>query len=441
MPPSGQARRGAKYKELRSEDRGRAISIFMASCQNGSLPRGALTSVAKMFDVHPSTISRLWKRAERTRAEGVIHSPEISSGTSLRGRFRISSSPAVRETVKSIPLMMRRSQNQLSAVLGVAKSTVQRWIKKGTLRSHTSALKPYLTETNKLARYLMATSFINPQKPGEYQDMMDMIHVDEKWFHVSRDGQRFLLTDDEKDPLRTCKHKSHITKVMFLCAVACPRFVTALNQWWDGKLGIWPVGEWVPAQRNSVNRQRGTLVWKNTSITRDVYRDLLMECLMPAILEKWPEADRNRRTLRIQQDGAKSHIQEGDIYFAEFLRAMEELGVKAEFFTQAANSPDTNICDLGFFRAIQSHSLIVGSSEGQLIESVQSAFASYPRQKLNHTWLTLQSCFNQIIEQEGGNDYKIPHMNKQGMERRGELPHVLQVTDALSSPTSSNLQE
>ena len=36
--------------------------------------------------------------------------------------------------------------------------------------------------------------------------------------------------------------------------------------------------------------------------------------------------------------------------------------------------------------------------------------------KLNHVWLTLQSCFNMIIENDSGNDYKIQHMGKESLE-------------------------
>ena len=447
MPPDsfqdpallGEAQGGPNRREMRPQDRGRAMVLLLALAKNGKLPHGAISDVAKKFGVHRTSISKLWARAKLTRVSGVINSPEMRSKACRRGRKRIYLSPIVREAVKSIPLLRRTTQRKLSAELDVGKGTVQRWKERGILKSHTNSLRPYLTETNKLSRYLMATSFISKTKPGEYQDMMDLIHLDEKWFHVSRDGQRFLLTDDEPKPYRSCKHKSHITKVMFLCAVARPRFVPSMNAWWDGKLGIWPVGKWVPAQRSSVNRPKGTRVWKNQTITRKVYRDLLMEELMEAILCKWPEGDRNRRKIRLQQDGAKSHIEENDPHFVEFLKAMKEKGINAEFYTQAANSPDTNICDLGFFRAIQSYSLIVGSDEKLLIEGVQKAYEEYPREKLNHTWLTLQSCFNCIIEQEGGNDYAIPHMSKEALERRGELPLVLEVTDAYSHPSNNNL--
>ena len=38
-----------------------------------------------------------------------------------------------------------------------------------------------------------------------------------------------------------------------------------------------------------------------------------------------------------------------------------------------------------------------------------------------------------IIENDGGNDYKIPHMGKESMERRGLVPGVLDVTHAANA--------
>ena len=55
----------------------------------------------------------------------------------------------------------------------------------------------------------------------------------------------------------------------------------------------------------------------------------------------------------MQQDGAKLHIHPTD---EAFLAGLAALGVenKLLLYTQPANSPDTNINDLGFFRALQS---------------------------------------------------------------------------------------
>jgi hypothetical protein len=48
-------------------------------------------------------------------------------------------------------------------------------------------------------------------------------------------------------------------------------------------------------------------------------------------------------------------------------------------------------------------------------------------QKINRIWLTYQTCLNEIIKQHGGNDYKIPHMDKEKLEREGRLPKNISV--------------
>ena len=133
---------------------------------------------------------------------------------------------------------------------------------------------------------------------------------------------------------------------MFLCAIACPCFNSCANSCWDGKLGIWPIGDWEPAKRASRNQPRGTLVWKNKPVTKDVYHELLISKLLPAIVEKWPQMDQLLRKIWIQQDGTKSHISADGNDFKEALNAQE---INAELYTQAVNSPDVNLLDLGFF--------------------------------------------------------------------------------------------
>ena len=64
-----------------------------------------------------------------------------------------------------------------------------------------------------------------------------------------------------------------------------------------------------------------------------------------------------------------------------------------------------------------------------MIQSEQDAYENYPQHKLNQTWLTLQSCFNQIILHHGDNDYSIEHILKAKLEWQGQLPDVLDVVD------------
>ena len=252
--------------------------------------------------------------------------------------------------------------------------------------------------------------------------MEDLIHIDEKWFYLMKDGQCFIIAADEAEPYRHVQHKSFLTKIMFLCAVARPRYDTNKNAWFDGKIGIWPIGKWEQAKQSSKKRAKGMPVWKNQCIMWDVYWEYLIQKLLPAIKRRWPT---NNRRIQLQQDGAKSHILEDD---EEFKEAVDEIGLNLTMYTQLPSSPDTNILDLGFFRAIQSFNNDCPANEEELIKSVEKAYGEYPMHKLNHVWLTLQSCFNMIIENDGGNDYEIPHMGKESLERRGLLPQVLDVT-------------
>ena len=202
---------------------------------------------------------------------------------------------------------------------------------------------------------------------------------------------------------------------MFLCVVARPRYDTNKNAWFDGKIRIWPIGKWELAKQSSKKRTKGMPVWKNQSIMWDVYQEYLIQKLLPAIKQKWPM---NNGRIRLQQDGAKSHILDDD---KEFKEAVDDIGLNLTVYTQLPNSPDTNILDLGFFRAIQLFNYDCPTNEEELIKSVEKAYGEYPMRKLNNVWLTLRSCFNMIIENDGGNDYIILHMGKESLEWRGSF--------------------
>ena len=68
--------------------------------------------------------------------------------------------------------------------------------------------------------------------------MEDLIHIEEKRFYLTKDGQRFINVVDEEEPYRLVQHKSFLTKIMFLCVVARPRYDMRKNAWFDGKIGI-----------------------------------------------------------------------------------------------------------------------------------------------------------------------------------------------------------
>ena len=130
-----------------------------------------------------------------------------------------------------------------------------------------------------------------------------------------------IIAVDKAEPCRHVQHKSFLTKIMFLCAVARPRYNTNKNAWFDGKIGIWPIRKWEPAKWSSKKRAKGMPVWKNQSIMQDVYCEYLIQKLLPAIKQKWPT---NNGRIQLQQDGTKSHILDDD---KEFKVALDDIGL------------------------------------------------------------------------------------------------------------------
>ena len=144
----------------------------------------------------------------------------------------------------------------------------------------------------------------DPDQPTRYRDLYNVVHVDEKWFFMTKDGRSYIICHGEEPPHRSVNHKGYIKKVMFLCATARPRRIN--GEWWDGKLGIWPIG-WVDkAKRRGKYVKKGDPIWRNTSIDQKVYRDLLLDYVVPAILSLFPKTHLEREEgIIIQQDGAK----------------------------------------------------------------------------------------------------------------------------------------
>lgn len=68
---------------------------------------------------------------------------------------------------------------------------------------------------------------------------MDVIHIDEKWFYLTKVKQTYYLLPDEEPPHRQTKSKCFIMKVMFMASVARPRYDANRKQWFDGKIGVW----------------------------------------------------------------------------------------------------------------------------------------------------------------------------------------------------------
>ena len=116
------------------------------------------------------------------------------------------------------------------------------WFKEGLLRRHSSSLKPFLKDANKKGRLQFCVSLLDPSTlpdDPKFIHMYNIIHIDEKWFYLTRKNRNYYLLPCESDPHRCVENKNAIGKVMFLSAVARPRFDEEGNCTFDGKIGVW----------------------------------------------------------------------------------------------------------------------------------------------------------------------------------------------------------
>ena len=115
---------------------------------HGKLKRGLLLEASVTFSCSISTIKKFWYRAKNTFTQGLP--ADISrrlKGTVGRKRIELD-----RKEVSQVPLRCRTNIRSLASALNMAKSTIHRRIEEGDMRSLSNAIKPQLTDGNKLAR-------------------------------------------------------------------------------------------------------------------------------------------------------------------------------------------------------------------------------------------------------------------------------------------------
>ncbi len=426
-PPQEPPRRWMKGKELTAQQRRDVVARLLWELkdngENTKFPRGVLTAVAGDFHVSHNTIRRIWARALQNFRDPTINQFRASPLKKNNcGRPQKWNRDDVREAVKEIPICRKRTIRSLAHALRIPSSTLFRM--KGVrgndavIMPVSIATKPMLTEEHKSQRVFYCCANLKEQD-HKYHDFYNSVHIDEKWFFISEQHLRVYIAPDEVIPNRPVQNKDHIMKVMFLCAVARPRFNANGECYFDGKIGMWPFIEYVRAQRDSNNRPRGTIITRTVSCNRDRYRQFVCQHVVPAIKEKWP--DRNRDII-IQQDGAAAHIADNDL---EFRQGAQQGLWNIRLLTQPAKSPDLNVLDLSFFRALQSAQWSQGyevTIDG-LIRQVQRAYRDFEPRKIDKGFLTLQTCMDEILTIHGANDYKLPHIRKDAMLRaEGTLP-------------------
>src|SRR5690242_1299453 len=174
-------------------------------------------------------------------------------------------------------------------------------------------------------------------------------------------------------------------------------------------------------------------ITKPISVGKQEYLNMLICKVLPAIREKWP-GDEAGRPIYLQQDNAKPHTRPDN---AIFMTAAKTTGFDVQLRYQPPNSPDMKVLDLGYFNAIQSLQHLRGpKTVDDLIVDVEESFSSLEPAKLNRVFLSWQQCMISCMTFGGGNNYQLPHMSKQRLEREGIFPISLNVDRAIIDQVS-----
>lgn len=203
-------------QNLTNEQRREMYEELLLRCDDGKLRRGCIGEVAAMFSVSRKTIHRIWSRAKDCFAVGL----RVDVSSKLARRSSQKRRQIDWNKIVEIHLNRRTNIRSLSEAMKVPKSTLHKRIKEGMIRPHSNALKPYLSEENKIARLHFCISMLEPrnlQTQPIFKDMHNYVHIDEKWFYMTKASQKYYLLPEEEQPHRTCKSKRFIT-IRKLCS-------------------------------------------------------------------------------------------------------------------------------------------------------------------------------------------------------------------------------
>lgn len=132
----------------------------------------------------------MWTLYTAQKAAGAVD-PDVSSRRKFSGNKR--PEDELQERMQDIPLRNRTTVRGLAAQLGMAASTLLDNLKHLGLRVCRRLVRPFLTERNKQGRLQWAKRWVQPHANDEkaLHHFEDFVHVDEKYFVLCQDGQKY----------------------------------------------------------------------------------------------------------------------------------------------------------------------------------------------------------------------------------------------------------
>ncbi|KAF0771846.1 hypothetical protein AaE_002392 [Aphanomyces astaci] len=188
---------------------------------------------------------------------------------------------------------------------------------------------------------------------------------------------------------------------------------------------MWPFVRLVPAARNSRNRPAGTMVTKLVSVDAAVYRDYVMNKVVPVIKATFPSA--NKRVI-LQHDNATPHRSITDAELA----SVSTGGLTFMMRRQPPNSPDLNVLTLASLPRSSPYSTKkMNRTENDVIRNTFEGFDELNYEKLENVFLTFQAVMRLVLEHGGDNYSALPHLKKAALRRAGLLMSNVTCPDSL----------
>ena len=244
--------------------------------------------------------------------------------------------------------------------------------------------------------------------------------LDEKWFYVTSGDGRLKMPAGEERPKTRLRSKRFVAKIMVLTAVTRPRVK------FNGILRSWRVAK--PFIYKRAATFQGNAYEAGDSRPKDCEMDgkkvatMLKKNVFPAIRKKMSGA----KLVTVQMDNAGGHgMATLHKKIANALPARKGGGPTIKLVNQTAQLPDTNVCDLGLFRSVDS--LIPKFRPfqlGKFARMVCKAHRQYPGDKVEQLYETKIAVCKEMVEAKGDNSFALHHTARS----RHDAKHVYAVS-------------
>lgn len=161
------------------------------------------------------------------------------------------------------------------------------------------------------------------------------------------------------------------------------------------------------ARQSRSNLFAGILKQRFFSVTKETYKKLFLNFVIPAMGENFPSSLSQKNI--VYHSSASPH---NIAYDGEILMACDDCPT-IDITLQPANSPDFNVLDLGFFSLIYSFPDHLNARKiDVLVSALSEDFHETIYMILDRVQFSLQMCLQEVMKDVERNGYRISHSDK-----------------------------